>query len=473
MHKNRLMLDDDLGNFLGNLGDDIPRTVADAVRDCSPDVTTYLLCSGSGACGYPSKVGFVSPDAAAFHERGLDPFGLLLRGLKAAGKETFITFRMNDVHNPTEDWNMPRIRREHPEYVVGLDEIEAGKPDWMSYCLDYGRAEVRRHILDIIAEQVEMYGDAIDGFQLDWMRFPRHLSGTPEEVWEKREIITEFTREVRAILSGGERKILLGVRVPTTPAACRRLGFDLAAWGREGLVDIMVTCPFLTSEWLLPLGETRALLDNPSIAVVGGFDLGFGRQPHFPESLRGIATSIYDRGSDGIYMFNFPCWSEYLAARPYHWLAGLGDPRTAAAKPLLLAVEHSRHKIAHIDQPGQLPAQLPANGTLDLTIYVPAAALPAWRALLLVRSYGDVALSLNGRAHESLRYANSDLGVCRCNLFPEIGLPHWKEDERIQPDQCRIFRLADESLLPGVNRLRLTNLTDRELEVERINLGLW
>lgn len=41
----------------------------------------------------------------------------------------------------------------------------------------------------MIAEQVELYGNAIDGFQLDWMRFARHLSRTPEEVWEKREIV--------------------------------------------------------------------------------------------------------------------------------------------------------------------------------------------------------------------------------------------------------------------------------------------
>lgn len=142
MPGHRLMLDDDGGNFLGNIGDDVPQSVADAVRDFPPDVTTYLLCSGSGACIYPSKVGFVSPSAEKCDARGFDPFGLLLRGLGAAGKETFITFRMNDVHNPTEDWNTPRIRREHPDVVVGLDEIKAGKAEWMSYCLDYGRPEV-------------------------------------------------------------------------------------------------------------------------------------------------------------------------------------------------------------------------------------------------------------------------------------------------------------------------------------------
>lgn len=467
--------DDDASNILWNLSEDIERDVSDVVQDCPPEVTTYLLCSAAGTCYFPTRVGCVVPTAAAAHERGFDPFGMLLRGIKAAGKETFITYRMNDVHNPTDadQWNTPRIRREHPEYVVGLDEIKAGKAEWMSYCLHYGRPEVRRYVLNLIAEQVELYGDTIDGFQLDWMRFPRHLSGTPDEVWEKRAIITDFIREVRAVLGRGGSEILLSTRVPTTPAGCRRLGFDLAAWGREGLVDIVVTCPSLTTEWSMPIDETRAWLANPEVAAVGGFDFGFGRQPHLPESLRGMAASLYDRGSDGVYLFNFPCWIEYLAARPYHWLAGLGDPRSAATKPMLLAVEHSQHRLGHIDQPGQLPAMLAANGSLDLTINVPRAALPVRRALLLVRSYGDVALSVNGHAAGEVRFHNTEVGVFRGHLFPEIDLPHWTDAERVLPDQCRVFRLADDSLTPGVNRLRLTNLTDRELTIERINVGLW
>ncbi|MEI6970312.1 MAG: hypothetical protein WCL44_02240 [bacterium] len=473
MNMTRLMLDNDGSNFILNLGEDIETTIAETVRECPPDVTTYLLCSAAGTCYYPTKVGCPVPSVTAALAHGLDPFVLLLRGLKAAGKETFITYRMNDVHNPTDtsQWNTPRIRREHPEYVVGIDEIRAGKAEWMSYCLDYGRQEVRQYVLDIIAEQVELYGDTLDGFQLDWMRFPRHLSGTPDEVWEKREIITGFLREVRGILRRGGRKILLSARVPTSPAGCRRLGFDLAAWGREGLVDLIVACPFLTTEWQIPIGEMRQWLGNQAVAVVGGSDMGFGRQPHGPESLRGIASTLYDLGSDGVYLFNFPCWSEYLAVRPYHWLAGLGDPRTAAAKPLLLAVEHSQHRLASIDQPAQIPAALPAGGVLDLTIHVPRSALPAWRTRVLVRSHGDVALQVNGReaAHilfgERLPYRNS--------LFGELDIPENTPDMRVKPEDCRVFRVVPDTLMPGLNRLRLTNRTDRAIEIERVNLGLW
>jgi len=473
MHKNRLMLDNDGSNFTLNLGEDIEAAVAETVRECPAEVTTYLLCSAAGTCYYPTKVGCAAPSVTAALTRGFDPFGMLLRELKAAGKETFITYRINDVHNPTDanQWNTPRIRREHPDYVVGLDEIKAGKAQWMSYCLDYGRPEVRQYVLAIIAEQVDLYGDTIDGFQLDWMRFPRHLSGTPEQVWEKREIITDFLREVRAVLRRGGRKIMLGVRVPTSPSGWRRLGFDLAAWGREGLVDIVVTCPFLTTEWMLPIGELRALLGNPATAVVGGFDFGFGSQTHCPESLRGIAASIYDSGSDGVYLFNFPCWSEYLAARPYHWLTGLGDPRTASAKPLLVAVEHSQHKQPDIDQPWQLPAIMATNSSLDLTIYVPRSALPAYKALLLVRSYGDMTLQLNGS--DATQVVFGEYVPHRNSLFGELDIPENADDKRVKPEDCRVFRVKPDMLLPGVNRLRLTNTAGHELTIERINMGVW
>jgi len=471
----RLMLDDDGSNFICNLGEDIAQSVADAVHDCPSDVTTYLLCSAAGTCNYPTRIGCVYPKAQAVHDRGFDPFGMLLRGLKAAGKETFITYRMNDVHNPTDadQWNTPRIRREHPESVVGLDEIKAGKAQWMSYCLDYSLPEVRQYVLDLIAEQVKMYGDTLDGFQLDWMRFPRHLSGTPEEVWTKRDIITEFTRDVRSILNKGGRKILLSVRVPTTPAGCKRLGFDLEAWGKQHLVDMVILCPFLTTEWLLPFGDIRSLLSNPEIIVIGGFDLGFGWQPHFPESLRGITSALYDCGSEGVYLFNFPCWIEYLVARPYHWLSGLGNPRTAAVKPMLLAVEHSNHKMADIDQPWQLPMVLPSRETVDLTIYVPRIALPTRKAMILVHSHGDIMLNVNERSVMEVRFHDSSVGAYRNALFMEITLPDWKPEGTVKLEDYRVFRLDDQALVSGVNHLRLKNLTDRELEIERVNLGLW
>ena len=474
----RFLLDNDTSNIVHHLEEDLTAVLEETVRECPPHVTTYLLCSGAGSCYWPTKVGHVDPRAeglVAAHGRGEDPLGMLLRLLKSAGKETFITYRMNDVHNPTDadQWNTPRVRREHPDCIVGLDEVRQGRAEWMSYCMDYTRDDVRQCALALIEEQVALYGDTIDGFQLDWMRFPRHLSGTPEEVWEKREIITAFTAKVRAILSGAGRKILLGARTPTTPAGCRRLGFDIAEWAGRGLVDLLVACPFLTTEWHVPVAAFRALMGETQIPVYAGFDFGFGEQIHFPESLRGICSSLYDDGADGIYLFNFPCWTEYLAARPYHWLSGLDTRSGAAAKPLLLAVDHARHRVAAVDQAAPIPSTLAVGEALTVSLRIPAAALPIRRGLCLVHSHGDAHLLINGHAAQESRRGQAHTGAFRSEIFLEFADHYRNREARPAPEDCRTFRVDPDHLRPGANQITIENPTSGNLEIERINLALW
>jgi hypothetical protein len=460
------------------MGDDAPAAVAEAVRECSPAVSTFLVCSGAGSCYWPTRVGHVDPRAEALvaaHARGLDPLGMWLKALKAAGKETFITYRMNDVHNPTDPdgWNTPRIRRERPDCIVGLDEVRSGKAGWMSYCMDYARADVRQYVADLIREQVGLYGRVIDGFQLDWMRFPRHLSGSPEQVWEKRQVLTDFTAQVRDILNEAGRRILLSARVPTTPAGCRRLGMDVAEWCRRGLVDLLVVCPFLTTDWRIPIQSFRDLMGGARVPVYAGFDLGFGWQVHFPESLRGVCTSLYDCGPDGIYLFNFPCWIERLAARPYHWLDGLNDPTTAAAKPMLLALDHKRSRVEGVDQPATIPAAVPTGGSFVAGFVVPRAALPAWRALCLVQSGGDVTLAVNDTPARELRAAEQPSGPFRSEVFMEFDNHYREKRMRPRPDECRVFRIDPAALRAGENRFAFGNPSGQDRSIERVNLALW
>jgi len=193
----RFLLDSDGSNVFHGPPEawaDVDDLVRQTVDECSPEVTTYLLCSNAGTCNYPTTVSAMDPTARAFAE-GIgceDPFGRLLAGIKASGRETFVTVRMNDVHNPdaADQHNTPTLRREHPDYIVAPDEVAAGGADWMAWCLDYTRPPVRRFFLDLLAELVERYGDRIDGIQLDWMRFPRHLPGLGDQPWQRRQALT-------------------------------------------------------------------------------------------------------------------------------------------------------------------------------------------------------------------------------------------------------------------------------------------
>ncbi len=221
----RLLLDHDGHSTFSTLSPDFRRDIDEVVAACPPNVTTYLLCPGAGRYYYPTKVGETDPrctQLASEQAAGRDPFGYFLGRLKAAGKETFVTVRMNDVHEPTaaDEWNLPRVRRAHPDAIVDAAAVARGDTDWRNWALDYSRPEVRAFMLAIIGELLERY--EFDGVQLDWMRFPRHLSGNREEVWAKRLLITDFVAEVRKLCRAKGRQLI--VRVPTSVAGCGILG---------------------------------------------------------------------------------------------------------------------------------------------------------------------------------------------------------------------------------------------------------
>jgi len=476
--RRRFLLDDDGSNFFCHtMTEDVATSVAERVAECPDAVTTYLLCSGAATFYYPTKVGDVCtldlgnrPEGAllpSLHAKGVDPFGMLLRALKEAGKETFVTYRMNDVHNADEPDHplIPRFKKEHPDCVVDPLAVREGRANWLSYCYDYTREDVREYILATIRELVEWYD--FDGLQLDWMRFPRHLSGTPEEVWEKRGILTDFVAEVRQLLdstTGGRR--LLSARVPTSPAGCRFVGLDLSEWTRRGLVDFIVATPFLASDPVMPIAELRGLMVGHPVPIYADIEFEHGVQVHTPESLRATASSLYDCGADGIYLFNFPCWTEYIASPPYHWLAPLASPETASAKPLLFSLTHRQHRLANVDLPGVLPVTALPQERVDLTMRLPQCALPARRALVLVHSGGDIALSVNGEATTELSFLR------RAELFPEF-VPHALHHQRPKNEESRVFHVPVEVLRPGDNHLRFENISNAKLQLQRVNLGLW
>lgn len=477
----RFILDNDGSNLYANLAGDLDEGIAETIADCPGEVTTVMMCSAAGTCYYPTKVGNLVPNIPTLTKAvasGRDPLGEVMRGLRGAGKEVFITLRMNDVHNPTEEWNLPPVRRRHPDAIVGADEVKAGRAEWMSYCMDYERPEVRAYMLALIEEQVARYADVLHGFQLDWMRFPRHLCGKGEEVWARRGALTDFVREVRHILDRRGKRMLLSVRTPVTPEHCRNMGLDVQAWAREKLIDLLVVCPFLTTHWDIPIGAFREWMGagdgriGSGPPIYAGLDFHFGRQSHHIESLRGVAASFYNNDADGVYLFNFPCWIEYLAARPYHWLEGLGRPETVR-RPMLVAVNHARHRIGGVDPAAPIPCKLAPGASVTLPLLVPALGLPARRAVALVVSRGDVALRINDTPARAVLSEQDTTSPHRPEIFLEFVDQTWDKNGRPGQQDGRVFRVDPGTLRPGNNTLAITNTADRELEIDRVNLGLW
>jgi hypothetical protein len=466
----RLLLDDDGHNVFSTLSTDYIKDIDEAVADCPPNVTTYLLCCGAGKFYYPTKVWKVDPrckQLLAEHAKGNDPFGYFLERLKAAGKETFVTFRMNDVHNPEDEdeWNMPGVRKAHPACIVDQAAVERGDPDWLNFGVDYSHPAVPPYFESLFRELFENY--AMDGIQLDWMRFPRHLSGTPEEVWAKRDHLTRFVATIRALTNA--KGIKLFVRVPTSLAGCRVLGTDVVEWVRRGLVDAVTAGPFLTSDYFMPLDEMRAAMAEPTMPIYAAIEFQHGTQFQNAESVRAICTSLYESGADGISMFNFPTNGRHFHQEVYStYCQGIEKPETAGRKPLLFSVAHWRVR-KDMDLPGILPVTLEPGAACAIDLRLPAAALPAWRSRLVFYVTRRCRVTLNGEVLETYTRDRSP------ELFLEWTptVPNVLGWVRPPLEHTQSFRFPPELLRAGSNTLVIHNDGDAPLHVHRINLGLW
>ena len=467
----RLLIDHDGHLLFSTLTTDFRADVDEEVREIPANVTTYLLCSGAGRMYYPTKVGLVDPNLKqliAEHAKGNDPFGYFLAKLKASGRETFIEFRMNDVHNPTDPkhWNMPLVREQHPEVIARPEAAARDDPEWMNWSLDFSNPQANAYVTAMLKEVVERYAPVMDGLQMDWMRFPRHLSGVGDEVWAKRAVLTRIVEQTHALTKAHGLK--LAVRVPSTLRGCRVLGLDVEDWVKRGLVDFVVVSEFLDTDYTMPIAEFRAKF-GPAMPIYASIEIEHGWQFHCPESLRAAATGLYDCGADGISLFNFV--GRYTFGAPtYDWLAGLESPATAAKKPLLYSLPVNKYR-KEMDQPAVLPVSVPAHSAVALPLPIPGLALPAWRARLLIAADAPLAVALDGHPvervptlHPTEMFAEY---IPPSNSFSNIG------SHRPVREQCHFYRFDAAWLQAGANTLELRNDTDQAIEVIRVNLGLW
>ena len=144
----RFILDHDGHAQFSTLTTDFRADLDEEVQEIPANVTTFLLCCGAGRFYFPTKVGLVDPNLKqllAEHAKGNDPFGYFLEKLHASGRETFITYRMNDVHNPTAEngWNLPLVRLQHPDAIARPEAAARNDAEWMNWSLDFSRPEVQ------------------------------------------------------------------------------------------------------------------------------------------------------------------------------------------------------------------------------------------------------------------------------------------------------------------------------------------
>ena len=112
---------------------------------------------------------------------------------------------------------------------------------------------------------------------------------------EGRPILTGWLREIRKLVADTAARrghpIRMGVRVPSRPETAFGMGLDAITWAKEGLIDLLVvTPPWATLEFDMPLPEWRRLLVGSNVVLAGGLEIicclvvrgPFRRRPRWP-----------------------------------------------------------------------------------------------------------------------------------------------------------------------------------------------
>ena len=403
------------------------------------------------AHGGPSPYwGQITANIKALSASGYCPLQLVTDLAHDNGMESFASLRMNDVHDSFIGGWLPTWKKRHPEWLV---DTNGTLPEFELYTTsqDFSHEPVRRRKLQIIEEICERYD--VDGFELDYIRHPvlfsRRMRGEPctrDEI----EIMTSLMRQVREMTDAAAarrgRPVLISARVPDSFALSLDNGLDLQAWLEQDLVDILIAgggygpCSLPLEEFIeasRPHGVQvyPCINQGPASSVSGGSVL---------EGIRGLASTWYRAGADGVYFWNLGTPFEYKTgddlletrSRVYACLDEIGEPKVLADKTKLFCVDDGPSGVtsyyAHVTSRWPLPMVSKRGGRRGVIGRVPLrvgdeieARRPtratltvefddaAWREVLLFRLNGEelregkFAAASDGQQGGSLSYAVS------------------------------------------------------------------
>ena len=278
------------------------------------------------------------PAYVILSEAGIDPTDVLIDRCHENGMDFIAGFRMNDRHGGP----VGRFINEHPEWHLN---VGGGPP------VDYAYEPVRQKILDFIEELLVDHD--VDGIELDWMRWCHMFE--PGTGAQKAHFLTDFTRKARELLDAaaqrrGRRRLILEVRVPQTLEECDYLGFDLASWIAEGLVDYVVPSDYKWTDFNTKVEEFVKLAEGSDCkiypAIHPRFCEGNDTGPATLANYRAAARNFYAYGADGVEAYNYQYhwgrhlgrttpWPSYMWPAALAYLGKLADPQEIA--------QHDRH----------------------------------------------------------------------------------------------------------------------------------
>ena len=288
------------------------------------DAIAYCLFTAFWSDLPSSKVTDLFPwRPAGMDEAGVDTLQVLIDRCHHHGMDFIADIRMNDRHGVPPNG----IAKDHPEWAL------------FGGAYDYALAPVRQAMLNFNQEVLDGYN--VDGIEYDYMRWCHMFK--PGEGAQNAHLLTEFTRQTRQQLDEeaerrGCDRLELGVRVPQSIEECDYLGFDVATWIKEGLVDYVVPSDFMHIDMNMKTDDFVKLAEGTDCEIYPAIHNRIsmdGPNEHYRlanlANLRAAAQNFYGFGADGISPYNYQFAFERRAAAhrssayaAYLWPAALG-----------------------------------------------------------------------------------------------------------------------------------------------------
>ena len=225
----------------------------------------------------------------------IDPFILLADETHKRGLEAFWNNRISVTDGNRLDTVNP-IKAEHPDWVI--------KTWWWQGLWNLAVPEVRGFKAELLQQMAESYD--FDGYQID---FSRHIPVLPiGRQWELRDHVTELIQQVRKIFLKASlnknKPILFSVKVPRSLEVCKADGFDVKTWVQEGLVDMLTLG---SRSFDVDIEGYRKALGSKVKLYPCLDDRHTSDAYQFPpiEVFRGVTSSWWHQGADGITTFNW------------------------------------------------------------------------------------------------------------------------------------------------------------------------
>nr|WP_321465888.1 hypothetical protein [uncultured Desulfobulbus sp.] len=285
---------------------------------------------------YEKRSGKAPDSFGRYMLAGGDMVRVFIDRCRMRGQAPFISLRMNDAHHvedPGSIW-VSRFFADHLDWRIGPNMTKT-----QQRVLNWAIPEVPAHKLAIIRELCANYD--FDGFEMDFMRIYSYFRLDQTTSAQRRTIMTNFVRDVRAAL-GPQR--WLCARVPCYLATHDALGIDLPAMFAAGLDMVNLSASYYTVQQT-DLAVIRKLVPEAALYLemchttwtgrrpvgVKGYDVAPFRRAT-PEEMYTAAHLAYARGADGVSLFNFAYYREHggqgrgpFSEPPFQILPHLGD----------------------------------------------------------------------------------------------------------------------------------------------------